>query len=89
MDAKESRTLTAVGVISALVLVVSLGYEFLLHEEEEVSFSIAEDVLMEDVDRLASFGPRVAGSAEETLATEYFSMTPDSYKQYLPDNYKH
>ncbi len=25
----------------------------------------------------------------ETLATEYFSMTPDSYKQYLPDNYKH
>ncbi|MBM72823.1 MAG: hypothetical protein CMB38_00960 [Euryarchaeota archaeon] len=74
MDANESRTLTAVGVISALVLVVSLGYEFLLHEEEEVSFIIAEDVLMEDVDRLASFGPRVAGSAEETLATEYISQ---------------
>ena len=74
MRPSSDRTLTIVGVISTIVLLSSLSYEFLLHEENEVSFSINNSDVFEDIDRIASFGPRVAGSAEENLATEYISQ---------------
>ena len=70
----SDRMLTIVGVISTIVILSSLTYEFLLHEENEVSFSIDNSGMIEDIDRIASFGPRVAGSAEENLATEYISQ---------------
>ena len=74
MGPSSDRMLTIVGVISTIVLLSSLTYEFLLHEENEVSFSIDNSDMIEDIDRIASFGPRVAGSAEENLATEYISQ---------------
>ncbi len=74
MSGSSDRLLTMVGVISTIVLLSSLTYEFLLHEEEEVSFSIDDSTMMEDINRIASFGPRVAGSAEENLASNYISQ---------------
>ena len=74
MRPSSDRLLTIVGVVSVVVLISSMAYEFLLHEEEELSFSINDKGMMDDVDRIASFGPRVAGSPEETLATEYISQ---------------
>ena len=74
MGPSSDRTLTIVGLISAIVLLSSLTYEYLLHEENEISFSIDNSDMIEDIDRIASFGPRVAGSAEENLATEYISQ---------------
>ena len=74
MGPSSDRMLTIVGVISTIVLLSSLTYEFLLHEENEISFSIDNSDMIEDIDRIASFGPRVAGSAEENLATEYISQ---------------
>ena len=74
MSGSSDRMLIIVGVISTVVLLSSLTYEFLLHEEAEVSFSIDDSTMMEDINRIASFGPRVAGSAEETLATNYISQ---------------
>ena len=74
MGPSSDRMLTIVGVISTIVLLSSLTYEFLLHEENEVSFSIDNSDMIEDIDRIASFGPRVVGSTEENLATEYISQ---------------
>ena len=71
MGISSDRTLTIVGVISTIVLLSSLTYEFFLHEEEKVMFSVDDSAIMEDVDRIASLGPRVAGSAEESLAVDY------------------
>ena len=65
--------LTIVGVISAIVLVSSLTLGFVLHDEEQLSFSIDDDSIMNDVTQISSLGPRVAGSAEESLATTYIS----------------
>ena len=70
----EGHRLTIVGVVSALVLVSSLGYEFLSDHEEEVSFSIDNDLMMNDINELASFGPRIAGSSEEADATAYIKQ---------------
>ncbi len=74
MNGSSDRVLTMVGVISTILLLSSLTYEFLLHEEEEVSFSIDDSSMMEDINRIASFGPRVAGSTGETLASNYISQ---------------
>mgnify|MGYP001181523641 FL=1 len=74
MGYSSDRVLVLVGVVSALVLISSLGYEFLLEEEEKLSFSVDNSNMIEDIDRIASFGPRVAGSAEENLAAEYISQ---------------
>ena len=74
MGQSPNRMLTIVGVVSTIALLSSLTYEYLLHEENEVSFSIDNSDMIEDLDRIASFGPRVAGSAEENLATEYISQ---------------
>ena len=74
MGFSSDRILTTVGVISTIVLLSSLTYEFLLHEENEVAFSIDDSGIIEDIDRLTSFGPRVAGSPEESLASDYISQ---------------
>ena len=74
MGMSSDRVLTMVGVVSAIVLFSSLTYEFLLHEEDEVHFSIDDSTMIEDIDRITSFGPRVAGSLEESLATDYISQ---------------
>ena len=74
MGMSSDRVLTMVGVVSAIVLLSSLTYEFLLHEEDEVHFSIDDSTMIEDIDRITSFGPRVAGSLEESLATDYISQ---------------
>ena len=60
MNGSSDRVLTMVGVISTILLLSSLTYEFLLHEEEEVSFSIDDSSMMEDINRIASFGVGVA-----------------------------
>ena len=74
MDFSSDRVLTLVGVVSVIVLLSSLTYEFLLHDEEEVAFAIDDSRLMEDINSIASFGPRVAGSMEESLASDYISQ---------------
>jgi hypothetical protein len=74
MGFSSDRILTTVGVISTIVLLSSLTYEFLLHEENEIAFSIDDSGMIEDIDRLTSFGPRVAGSPEESLASDYISQ---------------
>ena len=74
MDFSSDRVLTLVGVVSVIVLLSGLTYEFLLHDEEEVAFVIDDSRLMEDINSIASFGPRVAGSMEESLASDYISQ---------------
>ena len=74
VELSSDRVLTLVGVVSAMVLLSSLTYEFLLHDEEEVAFVIDDSRLMEDINSIASFGPRVAGSMEESLASDYISQ---------------
>ena len=74
MGLSSDRMLTVVGVVSTIVLLSSLSYEFLLHDEEEVAFTIDDSGMMEDVSSIASFGPRVAGSVEESLASDYISQ---------------
>ncbi|MBF26713.1 MAG: hypothetical protein CMA98_02850 [Euryarchaeota archaeon] len=66
------HSLTLVGVVSAIILVSSFSASFLLNEEE-ISFTVDEDSIMNDVEQISSFGPRVAGSNEEILVTEYIS----------------
>ena len=74
MGLSSDRMLTVVGVVSTIVLLSSLMYEFLLHDEDEVAFTIDDSGMMEDVSSIASFGPRVAGSVEESLASDYISQ---------------
>jgi len=74
MGLSSDRMLTVVGVVSTIVLLSSLTYEFLLHDEDEVIFTIDDSGMMEDVSSIASFGPRVAGSVEESLAADYISQ---------------
>ena len=66
----SGRGLTILGVISTVVLLSSLTMSFVL-EEDEVSFTINENTIMNDVVEISSLGPRVAGSSEEVLAAEY------------------
>ena len=66
------HSLTLVGVVSAIILVSSFSASFLL-DEDEISFTVDEDSIMNDVEQISSFGPRVAGSNEEILVTEYIS----------------
>ena len=73
MGVVSDNGLTIVGVISAIVLVSSLTLGFVLHDDEQLSFSIDDDSMMNDVNQISSLGPRVAGSAEESLATTYIS----------------
>ena len=74
MGPSSDRMLALVGVISTVVLLSSLAYEFLLHEEAEVAFTIDDASMVEDINRIASFGPRVAGSMEESLASDYIGQ---------------
>ncbi len=71
MGVVSENGLTIVGVISAIVLVSSLTLGFVLHDDEQLSFSIDDDSMMNDVNQISSLGPRVAGSVEESLATTY------------------
>jgi len=66
------HSLTIVGIISAIVLISSFSLSFLL-EEEEISFTVDDNSIMNDIEQISSFGPRVAGSQEENLAAEYIS----------------
>ena len=65
--------LAILGVISAIVLVSSMAVS-LLHEDPEIKFSVNAEDIYTDVDQIASFGPRVAGSSEESLATSYIQQ---------------
>ena len=62
--------LAILGVVSAIVLVSSMAVS-LLHEDPEIKFSVNSEDIYTDVDQITSFGPRVAGSSEESLATSY------------------
>ena len=73
MGVISDNGLTIVGVISAVVLISSLTMGFVLHDDEQISFSINNDSIVSDVDQISSLGPRVAGSVEEGLATSYIS----------------
>ena len=73
MGVISENGLTIVGVISAIVLVSSLTLGFVLHDDEQLSFTIDDNSMMNDVSQISSLGPRVAGSAEESLATTYIS----------------
>ena len=68
------RALTVVGVISAVVLLSSLSYEYLFHEDEVVEFSINDSNIMNDIEQITAIGPRVSGSSQEVLAAEYISQ---------------
>lgn len=74
MGAFSERGLTVVGIISTIVLISSISYEYLLHEEDTINFSINDESMILDVDAISGFGPRVTGSAEESLAAEYISQ---------------
>tara|TARA_B100001115_G_C15847548_1_gene427912 strand:- start:4109 stop:6367 length:2259 start_codon:yes stop_codon:yes gene_type:complete len=66
----KENLLVITGIISAIVLVSSLTAGLLLGEEE-ISFSIEDDIIMNDVENITSFGPRVTGSSEESDAANY------------------
>ena len=66
------HSLTLVGIVSAIILVSTFSASFLL-DQEEISFTVDDDSIMNDVEQISSFGPRVAGSNEEILVTEYIS----------------
>ena len=68
------RALTVVGVISTVVLLSSLSYEYLFHEDEVVEFSINDSNIMNDIEQITAIGPRVSGSSQEVLAAEYISQ---------------
>ena len=71
MGVISENGLTIVGIISGIVLLSSLTLGFVLHDDEQLSFSIDDDSIMNDINAISSMGPRVAGSAEETMATTY------------------
>ncbi len=72
MGVVSDNGLIVVGVLSTIVLLSSLTLSFVL-EEEEVSFSVNDEAMMNDVFQISSFGPRVTGSSEETVAATYIS----------------
>mgnify|MGYP001482287652 FL=1 len=72
MGVVSDNGLIVVGVLSAIVLLSSLTLSFVL-EEEEISFSVNDEAMMNDVFQISSFGPRVTGSSEETIAASYIS----------------
>ena len=57
MGVVSENGLTIVGVISAIVLVSSLTLGFVLHDDEQLSFSIDDDSMMNDVNQISSLGP--------------------------------
>ena len=68
----SDHSLSIVGVMSTLVLLSSFSVGLLL-EEDHISFAVDEDSVMDDVEEISSFGPRVTGSAEELQAAQYIS----------------
>ena len=74
MRSSSDTLLNRTGVISAIILISCLCYEFIWHEGEEVSFSVDEESMMNDIDQITSFGPRVSGSESENLASQYISQ---------------
>jgi hypothetical protein len=64
MGLMDEHRLTIVGVISAIVLISSFSISLLL-EEEEISFTIDDNSIMNDVEQISSVGPRVSGSNAE------------------------
>lgn len=68
----SDHSLSIVGVMSTLVLLSSFSIGILL-EEDHISFAVDEDSVMDDVEEISSFGPRVTGSAEELQAAQYIS----------------
>lgn len=68
----SDHSLSIVGVLSTLVLLSSFSVGLLL-EEDDISFSINEDSIMNDVEEISSLGPRVTGSDEEFKAAQYIS----------------
>ena len=72
MGLMDEHRLTIVGVISAIVLISSFSISILL-EEEEISFTIDDNSIMNDIEQISSVGPRVSGSNAENLTSEYIS----------------
>ncbi|MBN17437.1 MAG: hypothetical protein CMB37_04690 [Euryarchaeota archaeon] len=70
MESFSEKSLTVLGVVSAIVLVSSFSMGFFL-EEEEINFSVNEQSIQNDIDNLVAFGPRVTGSSAELQAAEY------------------
>ena len=68
----SEHTLSIVGVISTIILISSFTYGFLL-EEDSISFAVDEESIIGDVEHITSFGPRVTGSAEELIVSQYIS----------------
>jgi len=66
------HSLTLVGIVSAIVLISSFTASILL-ENHEISFSVDENSIMNDIEEISSMGPRVTGSDEENLTAEYIS----------------
>ena len=73
MGPLEQHKLTAVGIISAIVLISSFSLGFIL-EPEEVVFIPDKNSMINDVEQLVSLGPRVTGSTAESEAAEYISQ---------------
>ena len=73
MGTRDKHGLTVIGVISAIVLISSLSFSFLL-EPEEVIFVPDKNSMMNDIEQLVSFGPRVTGSDAESSAAEFISQ---------------
>ncbi len=60
MGVISENGLTIVGIISGIVLLSSLTLGFVLHDDEQLSFSIDDDSIMNDINAISSMGPRVA-----------------------------
>ncbi|MBJ24094.1 MAG: hypothetical protein CMB64_05425 [Euryarchaeota archaeon] len=69
----SEQSLSIIGVISAVILITSFSASFLI-QEEEIEFTIDNNSIMNDIDALVSFGPRVTGSSAELEAAEYISQ---------------
>tara|TARA_B100000945_G_scaffold25953_1_gene18110 strand:- start:423 stop:2684 length:2262 start_codon:yes stop_codon:yes gene_type:complete len=73
MNFKGDTGLTILGLISAFTLVSSFALSFMA-EEATYSFNPDEDQIMNDIEILTSFGPRLAGSEAEYQAALYISQ---------------
>ena len=73
MTLSGDTKLVILGIISAFVLVSSFAVGFMV-ENSVIEFNPDEDRMMEDIETLTSFGPRLAGTDAEYQAAVYISQ---------------
>ena len=73
MNLSSDTKLAVLGIISAFTLVSSFAMGFMA-EESVIEFNPDEDRMMEDIEMITSFGPRLAGSDAEYQTAVFISQ---------------